>query len=377
MKRKIKVGIAGLGRAGRFMHVPELSQFPEWFELTACADYSPGRLTDLPEELKNARTYASVDELIADPEVEMITLATRSGDHVPQALAALEAGKYVVVDKPIAISYQQALELKAAAGKHPGKLFLRFNRRFEPLFNQIRNIIAEGILGDIRMVKLYRHIGYVRRFDWQTVRECHGGLLNNWGPHLIDQALIFLDSPLKDMWCDLQHNVTAGDGEDQIKLLLRGENGRVADVEIVGTTTIRSNWYEVWGTRGTLVAPAEGKPVRVRYLDPQQKLPPLQAIKGEFPLTYGNPDDKLDFIEEERQPELGSSTTFQRGKVVDIATAKQSGGYTYQDTMWRHIYSAITEGKDYPISVDEGVEVSRVIEEARKISGYQPHTIWD
>jgi len=377
MSKKIKVGIAGMGRAGRFMHVPELSQFPEWFELVACADFVPSRLTGLPEQLKDAATYATVDELIADPEVEMVSIATRSEYHVSQAIAALEAGKYAVVDKPVAVSYEEALKLKAAGEKHPGRLFLRFNRRFEPLFNQIREIIAEGILGDIRMIKLYRHTGFVRRYDWQTLREFHGGLLNNWGPHLIDQALCFLESPVRDLWCDMQHNVAAGDAEDQIKLLLRSESGRVADIEISGATTLSGNWYELWGTRGTLSAPDNNSPIKLRYLDPEQQLPPLQAIRGEFPLTYGNRNDDLRFIDEERELKLSTDPTFQRGRMVNPASAKESSGYTYQATMWRHIYAAITENKPYPVTLDDGVEVSRIISEARKASGFQPHTIWD
>ena len=359
------------------MHVPELAQFPEWFELAACADFSPARLTDLPEELKGAKTYASVEDLIADPEVDMISIATRSGFHVSQAVAALEAGKYVVVDKPVAVSHQESLELKAAGEKHPGRLFLRFNRRFEPLFNQIREIITEGILGEIRMVKLYRHTGFVRRYDWQTLCEFHGGLLNNWGPHLIDQALCLLNSPVKDLWCDMQHNVAAGDSEDQIKLLLRAENGTVADIEISGATTLTGNWYEVWGTRGTLQAPDNHVPIKLRYLDPEQQMTPLQAIRGEFPLTYGNRSDGLRFVDEERELKSSEDPTFQRGRMVNPAFAKESSGYTYQCTMWRHVYYAITENKPYPITLDDGVEVSRIIEEARKASGFRPRTLWE
>ena len=372
MARIIKVGVVGLGRAGRFMHIPELEQHPSKFEVVAAADWAEERRNDLPEKLSHLRIYPSLEAMLADPEVEMITIASRSEYHTPQALQALAAGKFVVVDKPVAVSVEEAEALVAAAKKFPGRLFLRFNRRFEPIFNQVRGIIGEGILGEISMLKLYRHTGFVRRKDWQTLTEFHGGMLNNWGPHLIDQALQLLESPVADLWCDLNHRIAAGDAEDQIKLLLRAENGRVADIEISSCVALSANWYEVWGDRGTLVVPADGAEIRLRYLDPAQKLPPVEAVRGLFPLAYGNPDEKLSFVEESRPVARSKGHTFQRGKMVDPATAKQSGGYTYDDTMWNHVYDAITTGAEYPIRVEDGLAVTRVIAEARRRSGYRP-----
>jgi predicted dehydrogenase len=135
--------------------------------------------------------------------VELISIATRSPDHTAQALKALATGKYVFLEKPIALTYADARKLKKASEKYPGKLFLRHNRRYEAPFNHIREIIASGVLGDIYEVKLHRH-GYQRRNDWQTIMACGGGQLNNWGPHIIDHALRFLDSPVANIWSDLK-----------------------------------------------------------------------------------------------------------------------------------------------------------------------------
>lgn len=373
--RKLKVGIVGLGRAGRFMHAPELSMFPEMFEVVAGCDHASDRRQGLPLPFAHAKLYASFAELLADPEVELVTIATRNADHAPQAIEALAAGKYVVVDKPIAISYPQALELKAAGESHPGKLFLRFNRRFEPAFNQVRELMDSGILGSINLVKVYRHPGFVRRLDWQTLSSCKGGMLSNWGPHLIDQALRLLESPVVDVWSDIQHNVAAGDADDQVKILLRGENGRVADIEISTTTTLPGPLYEVRGDRGSLVVPLEEKTVKLRYLDPAQKLEALEAVAGNFPLEYGNPYETLHFIEEELpiRPKFGH--TLQRGKALLPGEAPDPAlGYTYPDAMWEYVYRSIVDGVPYPITLDEGVEVVRISELARRNSNFIPHT---
>ena len=153
----------------------------------------------------------------------------------PCAIRALEAGKYVNIDKPIAVNYEEALKLEACARRHPGKLFARQNRRFEGPFQKARQLISTGVLGNITLIKLHRACGYCRRNDWMTMTEFAGGLLTNWGPHVIDQALQLIGSPVVDMWADVRSVISIGDGDDQIKLLLRGKNGIVADLEISGT----------------------------------------------------------------------------------------------------------------------------------------------
>ena len=338
MPRIIKVGIVGMGRAGRFMHVPELLQLRDKFSIVAVCDRVPERTRELPEGVGEVRAYTDIRALSADLEVELVSIATWSEFHVEHATIALEAGKYVVLDKPFALSYADALKLQEIAEKFPGRLFLRFNRRF----------------------------------DWQTLAKRGGGMLNNWGPHLVDQALRLLEAPVRDLWCDLQHRVSAGDAEDQVKLLLRGKNGRVADIEISNVVTISANWYELWGDRGTLTVPAGGKVLKLKFLDPDSKLPPLRAVDGVFPVTaYKNQRDKLDFIEEER-PVVTNNRTYQNGHLVDPATVDHSAGYTYQDTMWGHVYAAIADGIPYPVTVAEGVEVVRVTEEAKRASGFAP-----
>ncbi|MDD5727002.1 MAG: Gfo/Idh/MocA family oxidoreductase [Victivallales bacterium] len=373
MKRKIRVGILGLGRAGRYMHAPELALSPDCFEIVAGCDRAADRRRDLPPQFTGATIYASLDEMLTDTRVEMVTVATRNPDHTPHALQALAAGKYVVMDKPVAVTLEQAGQLEKAAAVYPGKLFFRQNRRFEPAFCKVRKIMDSGMLGHIGMVKIYRHPGFVRRCDWQTLTEYNGGMFNNWGPHLVDQALQLLEAPVDDLWCDLQHNVTAGDADDQVKLLLRGVNGRVVDVEISTTATLPGRLYEVWGNRGSLFVPVEEKTVRLRYLDPKQQLKPLRAVRENFPLAYGNPNEKLRFIDEELPIDNGSTRILQRGRVLKADEAVDpERGYTYPDTMWGHIYAAVVEGVPYPVTVSQGLEVVRITERARQAAKYRP-----
>lgn len=375
MKGPIRVGILGLGRAGRFMHAPELAQFPEFYRIVAGCDHAADRRVDLPKEFCDAKIYADYDEMLADPDVDMVTIATRNADHTPHALRALEAGKMAVVDKPCAISEAQADALLEADRKYPGRLFLRFNRRFEPAFQQICAVLDSGILGDISMIKIHRHPGYVRRCDWQTLTEFHGGMFNNWGPHFVDQALRLLRSPVRKIWCDLQHRVGGGDAEDQVKLVLTAENGCIADVEISTVLTIHGNLYEIWGSRGSLVIPADGLTLRMRYLDPAQHFTRLDGVRENFPLAYGNPNEELRFLDETRPIPKGVGHILQRGHTIEPGTEKPDQGYTYPDTMWYHLYRSLTGGPAYPITVAQGAEVVRTIVRAREISGFKPSVL--
>ena len=147
MAEKIKVGILGLGRAGKGMHMYEMDKYPDLFEVVAGCDQDPDQISSAKEKCPNARYYTDMNELFADPEVELVTIATRSLDHVDHALAAFNAGKKVLCEKPVAASVAEFDRLWAAEKSRPGSIFIRHNRRFESAFTQIRDIIASGKLG--------------------------------------------------------------------------------------------------------------------------------------------------------------------------------------------------------------------------------------
>ncbi len=351
MNKKIKVGIVGLGRAGRLAHAKEVAKYPELFEITAGCDRADDRRKDLSPEFDKARVYASFDELLADPNVELVSIATRHPDHVPMALKALDAGKYVVVEKPCAVSYDEMRALTAQNEKRPGRIFLRHNRRFEAAFQKTQELLKTGVLGKVSMIKLYRHVGYCRRNDWMTMSQFAGGLLTNWGPHLVDQALQLLGSPVVDCWADLKSCICIGDADDQVKILLKAANGCVADIEITGTVLLEGRNIEVWGERGTLVFGQQEAPgvIRMRYVDPAIAFNPLKPHPENPPMQYGNFEETLRFVDQR----------------VDLPVEDMS-------VMWVHVHRAIREGVPYPITVEHGAEVVRITDLVLKKSGFVP-----
>ena len=345
---KIRVGVVGLGRAGRGSHIIECCGYPEDFELAAVCDNDAERLAmDLPDKVPaeirpKVRRYAALEVLLADPDIDLVSIATRHPDPVPMAIKALEAGKHVFIEKPCAVSLAEMQALKKVADAHPGRLFLRHNRRNEPAFLKIRRVLATGVIGRPTMYKLYRSVGYQRRNDWMTMKQFAGGLLTNWGPHIIDHALQLLASPVAEVWADLKSVICAGDADDQVKLLIRAESGAVADVEIHGTTTLHQYDYEIWGPRGTLVFPENGR-IKVRHVDPEIKFDPIQPHPGQPPYKYGNLDETLSFVEE----------------FIDVPDVPLG-------IIWKQMADAIRGKAPYPITIEEGLEVVRVCDLAAR-----------
>lgn len=349
MKQKIKVGILGLGRAGMNMHFPEISRYPDLYTIVAGADPLFNRAEELQKRC-GAKPYHNVDEILADPQVELLSIASRSGEHVEHALKALAAGKYVLVEKPIAVSYAEALQLADADKKYPGKLFIRHNRRFEQGFTFVRELIASGVIGEVFEFQL-RRLSFQLRNDWQVIDSCHGGQMNNWGPHLIDQALQLLESPVKDIWCDRKHVVASGDMEDHFRIMLRGENGRLADIQISGACALDQPICTVYGTRGTLVCKNDLE-LSYRWINPDQKVKCPEASTGTPPILPG-------------EPAAGATPDPLLWRWGTIMVEPKGGVEPHH--IWKRLYKSIREGVPFPITTAEALEVVRITEEAKKL----------
>ena len=339
-KSKIRVGMLGVGRAGGGMQCNELEKRQDKFEVSALCDISESQMEPYSKKF-SCKTYTDMQKLLADKDIDIISITTRSNDHVKHAIMALKTGKHVFLEKPIALTYADALKLQKAAAKAKGKLFLRHNRRFEPAFQHIMEIIKEGILGKVYEVKL-RRLGYSRRCDWQTLREFGGGQLNNWGPHLLDHSLSFLGSPVSEIWSDIRQVASAGDAEDHLKIVLKGKSGIIVDLEISGGAAISEPQYIIFGTKGALTC--DEKNITLRYLDPKVKLKPVKADR-KTPNGFGS-GEQLPWIE----------------KTIPVAPALKVD----MDSIWDYIYDTLVNKKRFPITLERGVEIVRICEIVRK-----------
>lgn len=269
----VRTAVIGLGRAGWSIHVAGIKGRSD-YKIVACVDPDAERRKEAEQTL-GCRTFASLEEFLKDPgDAELVIVATASHQHTPMSIQALKAGFHVLTEKPMAISLKEAAKMMQAAKKAKKLFTIHQNYRCQAEVHQALSVMHSGILGKVFYIKM-QWTGFSRRNDWQTLRKFGGGTLNNTCPHSIDIALQLMESPVVDVWGDLQAVVTAGDAEDHVKILMRGKNGRVIDHEVTSACAAPQSKLVVMGDLGTMWR--DGDDYVIKYLDPKT-LPKLSVI---------------------------------------------------------------------------------------------------
>jgi scyllo-inositol 2-dehydrogenase (NADP+) len=187
----IRVGLIGYGMAGSVFHAP-LIQSTARLQLAAIARRSAAPIAGLQQ----VRVVAGADALLADPDIDLVVIATPNHEHAPLARSALRAGKHVVIDKPFALALAEADELCALAERERRLLSVFHNRRWDNGFRTAQQVLAQDTLGTIAYAEL--------RFDrfrprlkggWREQPQPGAGVLFDLAPHLIDQALCLFGLP--------------------------------------------------------------------------------------------------------------------------------------------------------------------------------------
>ena len=254
----MKVGVVGYGYAGRNFH-SYLVRLAQGLHLDAVVSSSPEKRAQIVRE-RGCRALATVDELLADPAIDLVVLATPHDTHAPLAIAALEAGKHVVTDKVMCLSVAEA-DAMIAASRRAGRVLSVFhNRRWDWDYATVRRIIADGLIGRPYLFEC-AVLGYGQPRGWRGDPARSGGVLHDWGAHLVDQALQLVEGPVVEVFCHVSRVRPEPAIGNLGKLVLRFEDGTLYEV-CCGNLARQGKprWY-VLGDRGSIVREA---------LDPQE-----------------------------------------------------------------------------------------------------------
>ncbi len=191
---KIKIGIIGTGNIAR-SHISSYLKNPN-VELYAFCDIHEGRLYDAGKEFGIERLYTDLDEMLALPELDAVSVTTWNSEHAPCAIKALNAGKHVLCEKPMATTVEDAIAMKEAAERNGKLLMIGFVRRFGNDMRLVRDFIDEDYLGEI----YYTKATYIRRngnpMGWFGDKSrSGGGPLIDLGVHVIDFVRYALGNP--------------------------------------------------------------------------------------------------------------------------------------------------------------------------------------
>lgn len=219
----ISVGIVGYGLAGKIIHAPLIANTPG-FRLAAVAS---SRIEEATADLPTATVYADPRDLVSDPSVDLVVVASPNDTHRYWARAALEAGRHVLVEKPLALTLDEANEIIASANRSQGELFVFQNRRFDSDYLTVRQIIESGAIGDVLHFETA-----IERFTplvpahWTKPVRPGSGLWYDLGPHLIDQIVQLFGIPnsLSASFARLREGEGA---EDWVEAILSYDRRRV------------------------------------------------------------------------------------------------------------------------------------------------------
>ncbi len=248
MGERVKAGIVGFGYMGRF-HLRK-SRLCEDMEIVAVYDVDKSKAGEARQEgLIAAR---SLEELLAMEEISLILVCTPNDSHKDITIAALRAGKNVMCEKPATLNTAEAEEVVAVAEEMGRFYTIHQNRRWDTDYLLVKKVLEEGAIGNYTTINSWVYGQRGVCFGWRADPEKGGGMLYDWGVHLIDQVLnLFPESKVERVFGRLESILTPA-VDDFFEAKFFFDNGVCANIS-VGTFSLQETprWM-VFGDRGTL-----------------------------------------------------------------------------------------------------------------------------
>ena len=198
---EIRIGIVGLGWVSE-AHILALKA-AEGVKVTAiCSSHNPS-----PAELEERfgiplKVYTNLQDMLSDSTIDAVTICTANMLHAQQTIAALEAGKHVYIEKPIALSYEDAKAIRAAVIKSGKTVCVGFELRFSQQLNLLASVLDKGLLGELSYgeADYYHGIGaWYGQFRWSRLASGGGSALLSAGCHAMDSLLYLMRSPVEEV----------------------------------------------------------------------------------------------------------------------------------------------------------------------------------
>jgi UDP-N-acetyl-2-amino-2-deoxyglucuronate dehydrogenase len=262
--RAAVVGL-GVGRA----HAEAYHQLPET-ELVAVCDANEARLEPVAEQY-GCRAYTAVDALLADKDVELVSVATPHPSHAELAIRALRAGKHVLVEKPMTVDLADADRMIATAHDTGRTLATVFQRRWWPAAMNVRRSIDEGSIGRPMLgqchLSMWRPKGYYERDAWRGRWDTEGGgVLINQAIHAIDMFQWLMGGQAEEVvgrWSNLTHPYI--EVEDNAVAVLRFAGGALGVLSATTSSRLSQNSVVIHGTDGHSIGVSEEPEGAVGY----------------------------------------------------------------------------------------------------------------
>ena len=225
--KKIQLAVIGYGGMGGWHTRHALES--DVVELCGIYDILPEKRA--LAESRGIHAYGSFEEVLADPAVELVTVAIPNDQHESVCIRALAAGKHVICEKPVTLSCASLQRMFDAADAAGRRFTVHQNRRFDVDFLAMKQLHDSGEIGDFIRLESRIHGSRGIPSDWRGIKQYGGGMLYDWGIHLIDQVMQILTAPVTKIDCRFDH-ITNEEVDDGFRLDMTFADGKTAYVEV-------------------------------------------------------------------------------------------------------------------------------------------------
>ncbi|OSX59276.1 hypothetical protein POSPLADRAFT_1183967 [Postia placenta MAD-698-R-SB12] len=364
----IQTAVLGVGLGGLTFHIPFVLALPQYFTLRAVLERNPaqpgGKLAARfgPEAAKGVTVYRTYEEVLADSEIELIVISTPSETHYALAKQALEAGKHVLVDKPVTASAKDAYELGDLARAKQRILYPFQNRRWDSDFLTLRKLLN---LPPSDPRSLGTLVEFESRFDryrtvlkntWKDLPIPANGLTYDLGAHLIDQALVLFGRPQKiTAFVENVRGIGHKDVDDAFTIVLHypPRDATTSLQPTSFTVILRSQFLSVRSTQVRYVARGIQGTYTKYGIDAQEEQ--LKAMSS--------PSEIMQSPEYGREPEALWGKVENLTEMGEVVTSTwpsvEKGNYA---NLFVNLAETIRDGKEQTIKWEESATVIEVIE---------------
>ncbi|TDL29610.1 NAD-binding protein [Rickenella mellea] len=356
----IKTSILGVGLAGLTFHVPFVLALPELFQLHSVLERNPSSDGGKVNQRfgVSVKIYTSLEDILKEPEIELIIVCTPNSTHYPFAKAALSAGKHVLVDKPVTTTSAEARELGELAKAKNLVLYAYQNRRWDSDFLTLRRLLGDAASSPISLGDLFEFESHYDRYrtDLKGSWKDQNGITWDLGSHLIDQTVALFGRPEKVTgFINNLRGIGDADVDDNFTIHLHYPRSSIRPYPL--TAILRAHMlsvripqlrYVIRGSKGTFT----------KYgLDVQEEQTKAIAKPNEvFKDDYGREPDSIQAVVENMS---------ESGAVTRSLIPSEKGAYV---ELFRNLAAAIRKREEVKIKWDEVITVLEIIESAYRSS---------
>ena len=343
-----KLGIIGFGGMAGGYHVDAVRRADVPFEPVAAYDIDPARLAYAKE--RGLAAYDNLDDFFAhEGGFDLVLVGTPNNYHCEMACRAMEAGFNVMSEKPAAMTSEE-LQRMIDTSERTGRLFtVHQNRRWDRDFMMIKTAIENGEIGKPYMIesRIQSPNGNGDMYNWRGMKDHGGGMLLDWGVHMLDQLCWLIKEPIKSVSANV-FPLWSEEVDDYSKVIITFESGLVAHMEVVTYSPIPLPRWMVYGDRGAMTMQDMGDPtVKVRRIKKDEnKVIDVPAFIDHKVITR---KQKRHFIEE-----------FEELEVSDVGAGGDWG------SVYKNIAGVLAGTEELIVKPCEVMRTFRVIEAAFK-----------